>query len=79
MKDIFRWGAMWHSVNSLNGEVRHLMCRGLMPVLFLKRKESVAWINQHYGYIRNRPDLRLEPHGWRLPKPIKVRISGVQP
>jgi hypothetical protein len=71
-----RWGAEWYSKNALDGERRYLMCdpdSGL-PVVFRTRREARAWIDVEVGYIRVRPDLREEPHGWRLPKAVRVGI-----
>ncbi len=43
-------------------------------MLFRTRAECRAWIDEHYGYIRTRADLRAEPHGWRMPRAVKVRV-----
>lgn len=26
-------------------------------------------------FIKTRPDLRKEPHGWRLPKAVRVKVT----
>ena len=38
------------------------------------RREAREWIKKHYGYISERPDLQIEPHGWKMPVPVKVRV-----
>ena len=69
------WGLLWRSKNKLNGITEHLIYRNCVPLIFRTRKQAREWADTHYGYIRNRPDLRREPHGWRLPKPVKIEIS----
>ncbi len=74
---ITSWGVVWKSKNKLDGESRHLMYDGGngVPAMFATRKRAQVWITTHYGYIRTRPDLKNEPHGWRLPKPTRVVIT----
>ena len=69
-----RWAVLWRSKNMLDGLTEHLMFHGCSPVMFFTRRAARAWIAQEYGYIRTRPDLRREPHGWRMPQPIRVHI-----
>ncbi len=68
------WAAEWCSKNLLDGEERHLINRDSVPVLFRTRKRTREWIEAEYGYIRTRADLRKEPHGWSIPKAVKVII-----
>ena len=69
------WAAQWHSKNRLDGETRHIINGDFcLPVLFRTRRECREFIQKHYGYIKEREDLRREPHGWRLPKAIKVQV-----
>ncbi len=68
------WAVRWHSRNKLDGDTKHILYENCLPMLFRTRKEARVWIENKYGYIRSRPDLRGEPHGWRLPKAIKVVI-----
>ena len=68
------WAAEWHSNNELDGECRHIIYENCLPALFRKRKECRAFIKDKYGYIADRPDLRAEPHGWRIPQAVKVEI-----
>lgn len=82
------WAIKWRSESQLSGKVeRFVGCRGAVnppvPVhldgyttaLFRTREEARGHIRQHFGYIRRRPDLRAEPHGWKMPVPVKVRVS----
>jgi hypothetical protein len=52
-----------------------------MPVLFSSRALAREWIEDHYGYIKQRRDLRAEPHRWRMPQPVRVtvRLERVRP
>jgi hypothetical protein len=68
------WGVRWHSRNRLDGDLRHLM----WTPLFRTRRECRAFIDDEYGYIRKRPDLRVEPHGWRVPKAVRVEVKEVE-
>lgn len=70
------WGAEWYSRNRLDGVTRHLMFNddGL-PLLFRTRRECRAEIMKRWGYILTRPDLRAEPHGWRLPEAVRVTVE----
>ena len=71
------WGILWHSENKLNGVTEHLIHKDCFPCLFHTRREARDSIQSNFGYIKNRPDLRLEPHGWRMPRPVKVKIVPV--
>lgn len=67
------WGIEWHSRNRLGGETTHLMYSGL-PLIFKTRKQAREYIRKNWGYILCRQDLKSEPHGWRLPRPVRVKI-----
>lgn len=70
------WGALWRSENLLDGARSHIINRrDCLPALFCTRLAARMFIIQEYGYIRERPDLRAEPHGWKLPIPVRVKIS----
>lgn len=68
------WAAQWHSRNKIDGDRKHICYENGLPALFRTRREAREYINRKYGYIRTRPDLKEEPHGWRLPSAIKVEI-----
>lgn len=69
------WGILWRSENRLDGKVEHLMWHRGRPLIFRTREYARRFIELQYGYIRNRPDLRVEPHGWKMPIPVKVKIE----
>lgn len=68
------WVGQWYSHNRLDGVTRHILCENLLPALFRTRRECREYIKGKYGYIKNREDLKAEPHGWRLPRAIKVKL-----
>lgn len=69
------WGALWHSKNNIDGLTQYLLSENCLPVLFKTRREARIWIEGRYGYIKSRSDLRKEPHGWRLPRAVKVSVG----
>ena len=69
------WGVMWYSRNKRDGVSEHLICQECVPVLFATRRLARQWILRNYGYIKLRKDLKAEPHGWRMPVPVKVKVS----
>ncbi|MEO5368300.1 MAG: hypothetical protein H7831_18475 [Magnetococcus sp. WYHC-3] len=69
------WGILWRSKNKLFGKAEHLIWKFGKPILYPSRKEAREYIELEYGYIRTRPDLRAEPHGWKMPIPVKVKIE----
>ena len=75
MSDQLEWGVEWHSKSEVDGERRFIMWAFGHPLAFFTRKAAKDWIDENYGYIKKRPDLKGEPHGWRLPQPIRIRIS----
>ncbi len=68
------WGALWKEKKKKEGAREFLLRRNRVPVLFKTRHEARCWIETNYGYIKTRKDLRAEPHGWRLPVPVKVSV-----
>lgn len=72
-----RWAVKWHSRNRLDGLTEHFVWTkgGNAPLLFRSRREARAHIREKWGYIATRADLRTEPHGWRLPRAVKVRVE----
>ena len=68
------WAAQWHSKSRLDGENRHFLYENLLSKVFRTRKEARRWIKLTYGYITDRPDLKAEPHGWRMPQ--KNRLAN---
>jgi len=68
------WGVEWHSKNKLDGDQRYIMWENCMPLIFPTRQLARHYIRQRYGYIRYRSDLQCEPHGWRMPQAVRVKI-----
>lgn len=72
------WAVLCKSHNQLDGYQVYLdgtpdhPCRTL---LFDTRAATRDFIKEKYGYIRTRPDLRAEPHGWMMPAPVRVKIQ----
>ena len=69
------WGLKWVNVNRLDGYHEHIVYENCLPALFRTRAEARKFADERYGYIRTRPDLQAEPHGWRVPRPIKLKVS----
>jgi hypothetical protein len=44
------------------------------PALFFTRAEAQRWARQQFHYtLRN--DLRRPPHNWRMPQPMRVKVT----
>jgi hypothetical protein len=74
------WAVEVHCRNRLDGDRRHLMwdhepSEPFCYRLFRTRQECRAWIDKHHGYLRDRPDLRAEPFGWRMPQAVRVEVN----
>ncbi len=72
------WAAKWSQTSQLDGH-REWLClwnwrERDFPRLFRTRRECLKYINDEFGYIRERKDLRSEPHCWRVPKPVRVEV-----
>ncbi len=78
--DIYAWGLLWQQDNQLDGHREFLIGDADTParrLLFSSRKAARAACEARYGYISQRADLRAEPHGWKMPKVVRVRIELV--
>jgi len=78
-RPLVAWAVEWHSRNRLDGDRRYLMWQpepgpGAFR-LFRTRRECRSYIESRYGYICGREDLRAEPHGWRMPRAVRVRVE----
>ena len=74
------WAVKWRSRNRINGENSHLICDPIGIVkLFKTRLEARAYAQLKYGYIKLRPDLQREPHGWRFPTAVTVEVVEILP
>lgn len=74
---IRRWALRWRSRNYLDGTTEYLVCRPTCcrVISFETRREAREFRAQTFGYINSRPDLRGEPHGWLVPKIVRVEIT----
>lgn len=73
-REVLRWAVKHRSENKLDGVTEYIEWNGVVPRLFETRREARAYIWQEYGYINTRPDLRAEPHGWRMPRVVRVAV-----
>ena len=69
------WALEWNSRSVLDGHRTHFIHETLFPKLFKTRREARVWANEKYGYIKTRPDLRAQPHAWRMPRPVRVKLA----
>lgn len=78
------WGAVHqfsnrHNLDFVKTGKNHshgrLICERGLPVMFTRKKDMAQYISIRYGYIANRKDLRAYPHGWRMPKIVKVKVE----
>lgn len=67
------WGLLWNSYNQADGFSQYLLYDNCRPLFFDTREEARHYARLKYGYIKERKDLRDEPHGWRMPIPVKIR------
>lgn len=74
--ELVRWVPAWYSRNRLDGESRYFITFDYdqRDFVFRTRRECRAAIHERWGYIATRSDLRKEPHGWRIPRAVRVRI-----
>jgi hypothetical protein len=75
------WAVLWRTKNALDGERESFLCSPTLPQrvrLFETRREARAYIAANWSYLRERPDLRAEPHGWRMPIPVRVKVTICQ-
>lgn len=73
------WGLKWYSANRLDGVTEYLIYHVTgVPAVFKTRREAREFATDTFGYIRTRTDLRREPHGWRMPRPVKVQVCEVK-
>jgi hypothetical protein len=78
MSDLRAWAIEWHSVNRLDGDRRDLTWEPFPDHhfhLFRTRREARAFIEERFGYMRDRDDLKREPHGWRWPQAVRVTVN----
>lgn len=82
------WAVKWISDCALDGHREFFLGSGYMPgapcpaptvLLFLSRRRARDFVKERFGYIKNRPDLRAEPHGWKMPKVVRVNVTVSEP
>ena len=79
------WAVRCESRNALDGSIIHLAGRyylkpspqveGCPVALFKTRTAARKFVADKFGYIRNRADLRGEPHGWKMPTVVRVQVQ----
>ena len=69
-----RWGLLWSSQNARDGKREYLLWNSASGVLLMFRTRQAArnFADSNYGYIKRSHDLRMEPHGWNMPRPVKL-------
>lgn len=77
-KSIPRWGILHRKENKLDGKKSWLRCdRTCMPEMFQTREEAREFISVNLKSTYSRPELKIEPHGWKMPIPVKIEIIVV--
>jgi hypothetical protein len=71
-----RWGLLSDTTTQLDGRRVHLIFEHCLPVIFRTRQEAREYANKRFGYIKNRPDLRREPHCCRMPKAVRINVEA---
>jgi len=61
-------------VGRLLGGIAPPYLKGYAVAVFENREVAREFIKLNFGYIATRPDLREEPHGWRMPVAVKVEV-----
>lgn len=74
-QSIQRWGVLFVYKNKIDGAKKYIDFENYAPVFFFTKQEAIQYIKMKYGYIAKRKDLRQEPYKWRMPKPIKLKIT----
>lgn len=75
VRKVKRWAVRWSSTNQRDGTTTYFLWDGTVPLLFRTKAECQEYIKDHWGYIRKRRDLFKEPHGWRMPKAVRVVVT----
>jgi hypothetical protein len=71
-----RFAVVWRSRNTLDGYHEHFVTTSRACVdLYRTRKEAREAAEATFGYIRDRPDLKAEPHGWMMPVVRRVIVT----
>jgi len=81
------WAIKWRSNNRIAGKTERLMgmgysreakpksMSGYTIMVFSTRREAREFIAEYCSYLKDRPDLQQEPHGWKMPVAVKVTVQ----
>ena len=75
-----RWAVKWHGHFHFDGAFSSewfaldSFVFGSRPLLFTTRAKARTYIDEKWGYIRTRTDLRQPPHNWRMPVAVRVQV-----
>ncbi len=70
------WGIKWRQKNKLDGVTEYIMGSGsILPRCFRIREDARSFVAENYSYIAKRPDLKAEPHGWKIPQVVRMKIT----
>jgi hypothetical protein len=72
-----RWAVKWNGAFHFDGAFSSEF--GSRPLLFNTRAKARKYIENKWGYIRTREDLRRPPHSWRMPIAVRVEVSFREP
>ena len=73
---MIRWAIKIEERSKLDGRREYIVGGGTLT--FKTRAECRLYIEGRYGYIKYRRDLRRDPHYWRMPKAVKVRLELIE-
>jgi hypothetical protein len=77
-RTITAWAIQRGSTNLLDGHRTYLdgdpVCASRTR-LFRNRAAARDYAKQHYSYIKDREDLQREPHGWHVPRVVRVTVT----
>lgn len=69
------WGVLWRSRNKRDGVTEHIIFDNCIPLMYRTRQQARDTIKQRWGHLLDRGDLRAEPHGWRMPVPVRILVT----
>ncbi len=85
------WAIKMRSENRTDGKREFLMGLGYVGrsapnvgpmsgykiAVFATREAARKYINSRFSHYK-RPDLKKEPHGWKMPIPVKVKVNIIE-
>lgn len=75
--DAVWWGIEWRNDSAFTGRRRQYLVWEHDVRLYRTRQACREFIEERFGYIRKRPDLKAKPHGWRIPRAVRVEVRRV--